>query len=279
MSPQDEWTPGFRGWVMCQIESGTGYWMHPQLNQELETGTVLLLASEASGSIRASQVGGGLTLYFFKVEPARLTGLITLGEQVFFETGAYKEIATLKILPPQSLVATRMKGLCAQRNQNGCLFRLQLLQLFFEVFGNELKPGLSRPEAAADAKERLREFLSQTPAADLLHLNFSELGDRIRCTRRHLTRTFQEVVGMSFRDKQAELRLTRARELLAGSESKVVDVALESGFQSLSLFNLMFKRRFGVSPGRWRTNLQGNKITKVRFATNRKKSACLQTAS
>lgn len=264
---------------MCQIESGTGYWMHSQLNQELETGTVLLLASEASGSIRASQLGGGLTLSFFKVEPARLTGLITLGEQMFFETAGFKESAPLKILPPQSLAATRMKGLCAQRNQNGCLFRLQLLQLFFEVFGNELKPELARPEAAADAKERLREFLKQTPAADLLHLNFSELGNMMRCTRRHLTRTFQEVVGMSFRDKQAELRLTRARELLATSEAKVVDVALESGFQSLSLFNLMFKRRFGVSPGRWRTNLPGNKITKVRFATNRKKSACLQTAS
>jgi AraC-like DNA-binding protein len=31
-----------------------------------------------------------------------------------------------------------------------------------------------------------------------------------------------------------------------------VDVALESGYPSLSLFNLMFARRFGISPGRWR---------------------------
>jgi AraC-like DNA-binding protein len=32
----------------------------------------------------------------------------------------------------------------------------------------------------------------------------------------------------------------------------VVEVALESGYKSLSLFNLMFTRRFGTSPGRWR---------------------------
>jgi methylphosphotriester-DNA--protein-cysteine methyltransferase len=43
-----------------------------------------------------------------------------------------------------------------------------------------------------------------------------------------------------------------ARELLATSNSKVVEVALESGYKSLSMFNLMFTRRFGTSPGRWR---------------------------
>ena len=57
---------------------------------------------------------------------------------------------------------------------------------------------------------------------------------------------------MSFREKQAQVRLARAQELLATTESKVVEVALESGYQSLSLFNLMFKRRFGMTPARWR---------------------------
>lgn len=57
---------------------------------------------------------------------------------------------------------------------------------------------------------------------------------------------------MSFNDKRSELRLARALELLATSQLKVVDVALESGFKSLSQFNQLFARRFGISPGRWR---------------------------
>jgi AraC-like DNA-binding protein len=61
---------------------------------------------------------------------------------------------------------------------------------------------------------------------------------------------------MSFREKQAELRMVRAQELLATTESKVLEVALESGYQSVSLFNLMFKRRFGVSPGKWREQIK-----------------------
>jgi two-component system response regulator YesN len=73
-----------------------------------------------------------------------------------------------------------------------------------------------------------------------------------------LSRIFRELVGMSFRDKRAELRLTRARDLLATSKSKVVEVALESGYKSLSLFNLMFTRHFGTSPGRWRQKHRNN---------------------
>ena len=92
--------------------------------------------------------------------------------------------------------------------------------------------------------------------SELLTMNFSELGKMTRCTPRHLSRIFQEVVGVSFRDKHTELRLARACELLATTEAKIVDVALESGYQSLSLFNLMFSRRHGVSPGRWRQTLR-----------------------
>lgn len=61
----------------------------------------------------------------------------------------------------------------------------------------------------------------------------------------------------TFREKQTELRLARARELLATTDSKVAEVALGSGYQSTSLFGAMFKQRFGASPARWRERLKG----------------------
>jgi len=48
------------------------------------------------------------------------------------------------------------------------------------------------------------------------------------------------------------LRLAKACELLASSNAKVVDVALESGYQSSSVFSELFKKHIGVSPGQWR---------------------------
>jgi AraC-like DNA-binding protein len=72
------------------------------------------------------------------------------------------------------------------------------------------------------------------------------------CSPRHVTRLFREELGASFREKQIELRLARACQLLANSNAKVVEVALESGYQSSSVFSELFKRRYGVSPGQWR---------------------------
>ena len=254
--PGGEWSPRSPGWSLIQIGRGTGYFLQPQSSLELETGTVLLVAGPAQGSIRASQLGG-MFLYSFSVTPARLTGLITMGEQDFLEQAAFRKEFSLRILSPRDPVAVKMGELCAGGNSSELLFRLNLLQLFVEVFGNELQQATSNWESA-DARQRLQVLLERTPSAELLEMSFDELARRTHCTSRHLSRLFRELVGMSFRDKRAELRLTRARDLLATSRSKVVEVALESGYKSLSLFNLMFTRHFGTSPGRWRQKYRDN---------------------
>lgn len=246
--PGGEWAPHSSGWSVIQIREGTGYHLQPSSNRELEMGAVLVSAACAQGAIRASQLGA-VSLCSFNVIPSRLTGLMTLGEQQYFErTGATREP---RVVPAVHEVALRMKELCNERGRAGLLFRLRLLDIFAELFGNE--PGQpANLESSSDARQRLQDFLEQTPSSELLEMNFSELAQRTHCTARHLSRIFHELAGMSFRDKRAELRLARARELLATTNSKVVDVALESGYKSLSLFNLMFAQRFGMSPGKWR---------------------------
>ena len=248
--PGGEWAPRSTSWSLILINRGNGYLLQPQSSLGLETGAALLVAGCAQGSIRASQLGG-LGLYSFSIIPSRLTGLITLGEQDFLERASSRKDFSVRILPPTHPVALKMMELCTHENPAGLLVRLRLLQLFVEAFDVEWEQAPSVWEAA-DARERLKVLLEQTPSAELLEMNFDQLAQRTHCTSRHLSRIFRELVGMSFRDKRAELRLTRARDLLATSKSKVVEVALESGYKSLSLFNLMFTRHFGTSPGRWR---------------------------
>jgi AraC-like DNA-binding protein len=244
---------------MIQVREGAAYWLNSQQNLELCLGAVLLLRPRIEGTILASQLGGAL-LNVFHVEPQRLTGLITLYEQRLFETAASRTGSTPPFMPPQSAVASKLSELCANSNRNALAFRLQLLQLFFEAFGNELKQDVSEPTPQTDAKERLRKLLDQIPASEMLEMRFSELVRKAMCTPRHLNRIFHEVIGSSFRDKQTEIRLQRASELLATTESKVLDVAMESGYQSVSLFNLLFKRRFGVTPAIWREKIRGRHI-------------------
>lgn len=258
-----EWGARFSNWLMIQVSAGTGYWMHPKQNLQLEPGAVLVVPPGSDGSLRASQMGN-LSFCFFCVDPMRLMGLFTLTEQAFFHDAASAEDCLARALPAQHPLAVKLREILRSRKQTGSLYRLQLLQSFIEVFETELAPEIVEPEPNADAKQRLSEFLKTAQTAELINLSFSDLVDVSRCTPRHLSRIFREVVGMSFRDKQAELRLTLACDLLATTELKIVDVALESGFQSLSLFNLMFARRFGISPGRWRQKSRENKLSVAR---------------
>ena len=245
-----EWSSPPTGWSVLKVGKGAGYYLQPQVNQELATGSVVMIPDGVRGRIRASQLGE-LSSYAFSVTPARLTGLISLGEQRQLEQAASRLDNAAQIFPPASPAATKMEELRASKRQDGLLFRLKLLQFFVELLGHELKR--MAPEAdSSHAKQRLQSLLKKTPSSDLLEMNFHDLARHAGCTSRHLGRIFQEVVGMSFRDKRAEVRLEKARELLATTDCKILDVAMESGFKSLSLFNLMFARRFGVSPGKWR---------------------------
>jgi AraC-like DNA-binding protein len=252
LPPGSEWTVEAPGWSFLHITTGTGYWLHPRRNHELATGAVLVVSDRAQGVTRASQLSE-LLIHYFRLQPERLSGLVSWGEQQFLEKVAVDDQLSARVFPPTAPLSEKLRGLCQNVKPPTFTLRIQLVDLFVHAFRDELASHKTASTALiADAKSRLLNLLNQTSASELLDLTFADLIQETRCTARHLSRIFHQVVGMSFREKQAQVRLLRARELLATTESKVVEVALESGYQSLSLFNLMFKRRFGMTPAKWR---------------------------
>jgi AraC-like DNA-binding protein len=266
--PAGEWRPDLSGWVFARVTAGQVYAMHASKNQILETGSVIAFPWQDRGYVRASQLEWA-SLHFFQVEPERLVGLVTLGEQKFLRGPARRNHSSPRVFPAAHPISERFKNLCTNPKLSPFSIRLELLQIFTDVIDGELKGGAAERTptlvSTTDARTRMSELLKQMPAAALLDLTLNELVTRVQCTPRHVSRVFNEVVGMSFRQKQSEVRLLRAQELLATTESKVLEVAMESGFQSVSLFNLMFKRRFGLTPGRWRERVRANNPAKRRI--------------
>jgi AraC-like DNA-binding protein len=265
--PGGEWRPALSSWSLVRVNSGNGYCIQAEGSTKLETGVALAVAGQAKSVIRASQLGE-MSLHAFSVMPTRLTGLITLGEQDFLKLAAAGKESAMRIFPPDNPAAVKMKELCASHRTAGLMFRLKLLQLFVESLGGELE-SVAAPQETPDARERLRALLQKIPPSELVEMSFGELARRTNCTPRHLSRTFHELVGMSFSDQRSEIRMARARELLATGNSKMVEVALESGYKSLSFFNLMFTQRFGTSPGRWRQKYNSNRAIPRKYKPQR----------
>src|SRR5262249_27216219 len=142
-------------------------------------------------------------------------------------------------------------------------FRCRMLGLFADLFREELNGQREGVAMRKDAKGRLRELVGQIGEAELLEHSTEGLARLLCCSERHLSRLFREEFGVSLRTKQTELRLRKAKRLLAETDAKVINVALESGYRHLGLFNLMFKRRFGVTPTQWRNQSRKKKSFKI----------------
>jgi AraC-like DNA-binding protein len=67
---------------------------------------------------------------------------------------------------------------------------------------------------------------------------------------------FHKAFGTRLADYIIQHRVYHAQRLLSSTNSKIMDIALESGFGSLSRFNANFKEFCGVSPKAYRQSLQ-----------------------
>jgi transcriptional regulator GlxA family with amidase domain len=71
-------------------------------------------------------------------------------------------------------------------------------------------------------------------------------------SRRPFERLFLQVVGRTPYDELLRIRLQHAKELLANSDPKVGEIALQTGFTSLKQLSQMFHRKTGQLPTAYR---------------------------
>jgi AraC-like DNA-binding protein len=255
-----EWRPRFRGWCLLRVGSGISYWQEESGTREVAAGSMLLLSNEACGRLRASQLSE-VAISYFCVEVEKLLGLLSLREQHYFNQAAIRKSLVMRMFSPDSPMSDRFKSLGSNPGANPSSMRLRLLQFFMDLFELNADRHSAVPSAWMDGRERFRNMLNQMAVSEFVELSVSDLAPMMSCSPRHLNRLFREELGASFREKQIELRLAKACELLATSNAKVVEVALESGYQSSSVFSELFKRQFGVSPGQWRRQRLNARVT------------------
>ena len=97
-------------------------------------------------------------------------------------------------------------------------------------------------------------------ARDYLHAHSSEnvsltmLSQLAGLSAYHFIHQFKQVFGLPPHAYQLQLRLQRAKQLLA-EPLGIIDVALAAGFHDQSHLNRHFKRAFGTTPGAYRKGI------------------------
>ncbi|HLI86491.1 MAG TPA: AraC family transcriptional regulator [Bryobacteraceae bacterium] len=118
------------------------------------------------------------------------------------------------------------------------------------------KPPRARPpqQIAGWRMRRLIEYIEENLGADL---SLERMAAEVGISPLYLARAFKTAVGQSPHRYVLERRIERAKEMLRGTDTPIVEVALAAGFSSQSHLSNWFLRQVGVTPGAYRR--QGGK--------------------
>jgi AraC-like DNA-binding protein len=89
------------------------------------------------------------------------------------------------------------------------------------------------------------------------HLTVKAIGDAVRLHPNYAMSLFQRSFGTTLIDYLTQHRISHAQRLLAITDQKILEVALDSGFGSISRFNDAFRRACGCSPRDYRHQHRG----------------------
>ena len=88
----------------------------------------------------------------------------------------------------------------------------------------------------------------------------ADLADHVGLGASRLEHLFKQEARVSIRDFIRERRLSAAAELLAHSLERISVISFRVGFQHVANFNHAFKKRFGVSPGEYRAEVDALRL-------------------
>jgi AraC-like DNA-binding protein/quercetin dioxygenase-like cupin family protein len=106
---------------------------------------------------------------------------------------------------------------------------------------------LHLPQPSDPALRQICDALQADPADASTLQHWAQ---RLALDPKTVQRRFQRELGMSFGRWRQQVRLLRGLERLATGD-RIIDVALELGYDSPSAFSAMFRRQFGQPPSRF----------------------------
>ncbi len=252
-SPEPWVKPGEGLWFVFP-KTGAGEFVSGAMRHRLSPKAALVVNVDRPGAtIRA--VGPEFHFQFFQIDLETLFPLLACREIPRLRAAA-DELKTGKAFPAEREPAAHCLALLqAIPAEHNLVHRTLLLRLAAVLLEDELLAVKGEQLTAASAGERILQILDGISITELISASVDELAQKFGYSRRHLNRLFHAQFGFSVGALRKEMRLLKATRLLRDPHAKITNVAVEAGFNHQGLFNSSFRKRFGLSPSRWRKTM------------------------
>ena len=129
---------------------------------------------------------------------------------------------------------------------------IELFQIA-EIIADYIKAIYQKPQRQSGSLHWLVDELQRYAKARFwTDISLKELASEYHKNEKYLGRLFKKETGVEFRQYLISLRLEKAEKLLLTTDDKILDIALDCGFNNVSYFNRLFFQKHGVSPSRFR---------------------------
>ena len=126
-----------------------------------------------------------------------------------------------------------------------------LFQVMYVLVSNcgEIK----RKNVSRKSLEKTKSILTYIADNYKKSISIEEISNYCFYSKSYFMKFFKETMGMGFIQYLNDYRLEIAAKMLLDTSDNILDVALNTGFENLSYFNRCFKRKYGVTPRKYRT--------------------------
>lgn len=100
--------------------------------------------------------------------------------------------------------------------------------------------------------EKMKLILKYVENHYMDKITIEDIADEVGLSQSHFMKYFKNTMGTSFIEYLNEYRLTMASRLLVSSDSSILAISAEVGYENLSYFNRTFKKRFEMTPREYR---------------------------
>ena len=123
---------------------------------------------------------------------------------------------------------------------------------YWQARGLRIETGYSLKDQDLD---RLRPVFEHLDRAFMQNLTAEEMSRLCNMSYSYFSRYFKTTIGMSFTAYLNYIRLVEAEKLLMASDRTVTEIAMDTGFSSVSYFISQFRKSRKVSPRQFRLKL------------------------
>ena len=181
--------------------------------------------------------------------------------QAFLKLPEFKEIALMLSSAPYGLAFSSLglaEPIVELPNKAG-VEKVAALMLILQQLTTQkpkkLASGYFRPVRGTENEKRINIICQYVQKHASEKFSLEKIATLVHLSRSAFCKFFKRATGQTFTDYVNDIRIGNACELLIESEKHINEIAYQSGFDSLTYFNRIFIKKKGVTPRKFREQI------------------------